>query len=135
MNTPSSADQFNTAARPKKKRPPPLSFRATAEERAWLKEAAGNKPVSAFIRQRVFGDRASPRKPRRLPRTDEKALAQALAKLGSSHLASNMNQLAKAAHMGALPVTDDVAEELRTACADIAAMKSALMAALNTAER
>ena len=48
---------------------------------------------------------------------DEQEHAAQLAGLGQSRLASNINQIAKAANMGALPVTPDLIDELYQACA------------------
>ncbi len=114
-----------------KKTPPPFSLRLTAEERAELERRAGSHPVGEYIRSVLFGGGASPRKlKRRKPSIDQAALGQALGVLATSHLSSNMNQIAKAAHMGALPVTPDLMADLDTACADIKAMRGALLRAL-----
>ena len=111
------------------KSPPPFSLRFTAEERAELDHRAGNKPLGQYIREKLFGEAASPRAvKRRKPGVDQASLSQALGLLGQSRLASNMNQIAKAANMGALPVTPDLLEELHQACADISAMRNALIA-------
>ena len=115
----------------KAKHPPPFSLRLNAEERAELERRAGSKPLGQFIREQCLGKAARPRKDkrRRVP-VDHGLFGQALALLGDSRLASNMNQIAKAAHMGALPVTPDLAAELDRACDDIKAMRAALLRAL-----
>ena len=126
--------KFTTSAakRPKKKRLPPLSFRATEEERALLKEWAGSLPVGAYIRATLFGDQASPRRRKvRRPSVDQEALSKALALLGQSRLSSNLNQIAKAANMGALPVSQGLLDELNAACVDVRRMREALIEALN----
>ena len=115
----------------KRKTPPPFSIRFTEQERARLDREAGNHPLSVHIRKKLFGEDAAPRKGvQRRPGVDDAALAKALAELGRSRLASNMNQIAKGAHMGALPVSNDLSAELARACADIAAMRRDLMKAL-----
>ena len=97
-------------------------------------------PIGAYIRAQLF-DRtadkpAPPRRTRgRFPVRDHRALAQVLAQLGGSRLASNLNQLARAANSGAFPVTPDTEAALNAAARDIAAMKRMLMAALGIAER
>jgi len=53
-----------------------------------------------------------------------------LAALGNSRLSSNLNQIAKAANRGALPVTEELSLDLQSACLDIRAMRMALMMAL-----
>lgn len=112
-------------------KPAPFSLRLTFEERAVLERMAGDKPLGAFIRKQLFGDSAAPRTlHQRKPGPDKKALAQALSALGQSRLSSNMNQIAKAAHLGTLPLGPDLEDELSTACADIRAMRDALIRAL-----
>ncbi|ADM09294.1 hypothetical protein PB2503_06132 [Parvularcula bermudensis HTCC2503] len=78
----------------------------------------------------MFCDAASPRRTYRKPRPHDAAIGKALAALGQSRLSSNMNQIAKAANLGTLSVTPELSEELASACADIRAMRSALVEAL-----
>lgn len=126
----STKPEFQAAAKRNKKRPAPLSLGVTDEERALSKKAAGSRSVNAYIREKVFGDAASPRRTYRKPRPDEAAVSQALGQLGQSRLSSNLNQIAKAANLGTLPVTPELSAELAAACADIRAMRSALIEAL-----
>lgn len=116
-----------------KKIPTPFSLRLTFEERAALEEAAGRKPLGAYIRRKLFQGKDKPRKRRtrtKRPLKDEKALGEVLGKLGQSRLASNVNQLAKAANSGSLPVTPDTEKALQEACNDVRAMRMLLMQAL-----
>ncbi len=130
------ANAAHSSGKKKYKPPQPFSIRFSEEERARLRREAGKLSLAAHIRQRLFGDAASPRKTRRpvkkrrRPTLDQQALGKVLAALGRSRLASNLNQIAKAAHIGSLPVTPDLTEELHTACADIRAMRRDLIAAL-----
>lgn len=113
--------------------PTPFSLRLTFEERAALEQSAGNRPLGAYIRSKLFDGTEAPRKRRsrtRKPRKDEKALGELLGKLGESHLASNVNQLAKAANSGSLPVTPDTEKALHNACDDVRTMRILLMKAL-----
>jgi len=116
--------------------PLPFSLRLTAEQRRALEARAGTLPLGEYIRGRLFSDDPRPEPVRRHPRPvkDHKALAEVLARLGASRLASNLNQLARAANAGALPVTPQTEAALRQACADIAAMRAALMRALGFKE-
>lgn len=115
----------------RKKTAPPFSLRLTAEERAELERRAGSKPLGQFIREQCLSKAAQPRSgKRRRAKVDQALFAQALALLGGSRLASNMNQIAKAAHMGALPVTPELSADLDGACADIEAIRRVLMQAL-----
>ncbi|MEN8132290.1 MAG: hypothetical protein ABFS45_19350 [Pseudomonadota bacterium] len=100
----------------KKKSAPPFSLRLTAEERTLLEQQAGSKPLGAYIRERLLGDRAHKRRASRRPRADEKKIALVLAELGRSRLSSNLNQLAKSANMGTLDISRDVEQELHDAC-------------------
>lgn len=112
----------------------PFSIRLTAEERQQLRRAAGSIPLGSYIRSRLLLDRSVKRRVQRAPVQDQAALARVLGQLGQSHLASNLNQLAKAANMGALPVTPEVAAALRDACEHVRAMRLALMRALGLQE-
>ena len=107
----------------------PISIRLTPQERAELERRAGNRSVSAYVRELVFAARASSQKPHKGD------LARVLGLLGASSLSSSVGELARLARFGALPVSDETEADLRTACADIAAMKAALMRALGIKER
>ena len=121
---------FN-AAGDKAAKPKPFSLRLTFEERAKLNAMAGDRPLGSFIRDKVFGDEADKRALRsRRPAADKQALARVLSLLGQSRLSSNMNQIAKAVHLGTLPVGPDLEAELSAACAAIREMRDALIAAL-----
>jgi len=109
----------------------PFSLRLTPEERARLEREAGDRPLGAYIRMRLLTEESAPRRQRRRrPVEDHAALAQVLAALGRSHLAGNLNQLARAVNSSSLPVTPDTEAALLRACADVAAMRAALLRAL-----
>ena len=113
------------------KYPPPFSLRLTYEERAQLLAAAKGRPLGAYIRERLLGDEASPRKRQgNSPLKDEEALGRVLGALGQSRLAANLNQLAKAVNTGSLPVTPETEADLKQACRDVAAMRADLLRAL-----
>lgn len=125
--------------KPKRKHPSPISLRLTSDERAQLEHDAGDMTLSRYIRFRLFGDNVEPwpyRRPKRktnTPSIDHVILGQLLGALGKSRLSSNLNQIAKAANMGALPITPDLETELRDACTDIAVMRDELMRAMGKA--
>lgn len=108
----------------------PLSVRFTDSEKTRLRELAGSRPVGLYIRERALGDDAMPRMARRSPVRDAEPLGRLLGLLGQSRLASNLNQLAKAAHQGSLPVTEEIESDLCRACADVSEMRSLLLQAL-----
>jgi hypothetical protein len=111
------------------KRLPPFSLRLTADERALLETAAAGVPLGTYIKAKALG---TPLRVRRsgLAIEDRTALAKVLALLGTSHLASNLNQLAKAANTGSLPLTLETEAELLEAIRAVSEMRSLLMRAL-----
>jgi len=120
------------------KRPPPLSLRLTPDERRQLENKAAGMSLGGYIRACLFGGNSTVIKDRtrtKIPVKDHKALAEVLAKLGASRLASNLNQLAKAANTGSLLVTPETESALQAACRDIRAIKRLLMTALGIQER
>jgi hypothetical protein len=87
--------------------------------------------VSAYIRQCVFGDNVDrPRRRSRAAVSDEKAVARALALLGASRIANNLNQLAYHANSGSLVIDDGVIREIEEACRHLQSMRAALIKAL-----
>lgn len=109
--------------------PQPFSIRFSEEERAELKRLAAGLPIGRFIKDAIFnkGMRPSYRKP---SIADQKILAQLLGLLGKSRIASNINQLARAANSGSLPVNKEVIEGLNDAVEAIKWMRETLIKAL-----
>lgn len=115
----------------RKKAPPPFSLRLTKDERTKLEAAASGMPLGPFIKAKLFDGDLSPRRTRgQAPVKDHAALARALGLLGNLRLANNLNQLAKAANKGALPLSPDVEGELMATCAAVLAIRMELMKAL-----
>lgn len=109
----------------------PFSIRLTEDEKRLLLERAGTLPLGSYLRNLALGDGpGAPRRRTANPVKDHEALARVLAVLGQSRIASNLNQLAKAAHIGALPVTPETEQEIGNACAAVLAMRADLMRAL-----
>lgn len=128
---PPLAPTFQQATAPTHHKPPsPFCLRLTGEERSRLETLAGNRPLGAYIRSRVFGEGAAPRRATRRPSTNQKQLALLLAELGQSRLASNLNQIAKAANTGTLDASPELRAELHSACNEIRTMREILIAAL-----
>lgn len=110
-------------------------LRPTADERAKLEAAASEISLSSYIlssyiKSHLFGDHTRSVRKARHPSLDRKLLAEALGKLGQSRLSQNMNQIAKSANLGTLPVLPETEEEIRRACYDIEVMRMMLMKAL-----
>jgi len=116
-------------------KPPSLLFvslRLTFEEKARLHADAAGMPVSEYMRWRLFDpNNPPPRQRGKNPVKDHKALAQALGLLGQSRLSSNLNQLARSANTGSLPVTPETEAALLSAVADIQELRRLLIEALN----
>ncbi|MEM6537398.1 MAG: hypothetical protein AAF668_06670 [Pseudomonadota bacterium] len=109
----------------------PITFRITDWERQRLEQDAAGLTISAYIRGCLFGDDVCPRRARlQAPVKDHQALAAVLGALGASRLSSNLNQIAKAANSGSLPVSPDLAGDLQSACRDVKKMRFSLIRAL-----
>ena len=117
------------------RRPAPFSLRLTPEERLQLERDAGHQSVSAYIKSSLFDGSVAPVRTRGLhPVKDRAALAEALARLGQSRVANNLNQLARAASLGALDLTPELEAELHDACAAVAEMRALLVQAMGLSE-
>lgn len=92
--------------------PAPFSVRLTPEERQELERLANGRPLGQFIKDALFDEKLRPRYHRLPPVQDHKVLAKILSALGQSRIASNINQLARAANSGSLPVNEEVVREL-----------------------
>lgn len=119
-----------TISKPRKEIAQPLSFRVTPSERATIKRLAGKRPISTYLRHAALNGKALPRRKAHAPDVNDVLVAQILAKLGQSRLASNLNQLAKAANMGALPLDEHLVSDLQQASRDVQAMRRDLIKAL-----
>lgn len=95
----------------KPKRAPPLSVRLGPKERERLEQDAGEMSLASYIRSRLFDSTVEPNRKHmkrgRFPVKDHQALAQLMGLLGQSRIANNVNQLARAANTGTLPVTPE----------------------------
>lgn len=109
----------------------PFSVRLTEAERRRLEAAASGVPLGSYIRARLLDAPAVVNRGRgRFPVKDHQILGQLLGELGRSRLASNLNQLARAANSGSLPVTPETQAALNEACEDVRWMRQALMQAM-----
>ena len=125
-----SASVVRPQNKSKRRYTPPFSLRLTEQERKRLDEMAGNQPLGSYIRDRLLGEQAEKRRKIKKPKPDTAMLAMVLSELGQSRLASNINQLAKAANMGTLDITPEIEQEIEQACREIQAMRALLIAAL-----
>ena len=112
-------------------------MRFSDAERAELDQRRGVLSLAAYIRLELFSkDKAHAKSSKAYkrkhyaPSAELGVIASMLGDLGKSRLASNMNQIAKAANIGTLPVTPELEADLKEACAHIVYMRRALMQAL-----
>lgn len=131
-----SERDFNAvaAANPKKKpREAPFSLRLSFDEKALLRAAANGVPLGAYIKAKLFDEPLEKVRRRNTnPVKDHEALGRVLGALGKSRLSQNLNQIARAANMGSLPVSPELEDELRQACADVEALRKELLRALGS---
>lgn len=115
--------------------PSPFCMRFTDDERKTLELAAGDRSLSAYIRWLIFGDDIPKNRTRgKKPVKDQKELAKLLSLFGQSRIANNINQLAKAANSGSLPVNMDVLKSLNEASRSVSWIRSTLTKALGLQE-
>ncbi|WP_282604468.1 hypothetical protein [Pelagibius sp. Alg239-R121] len=127
----SFAVAVNVKPRRRRKKDPPFSLRLNIEERQKLEVAAAGTPLGAFIKTKLFEGDLKPRRTRGYaPVKDHAALAQVLGMIGQLRLVSNLDELAKAASIGALPLTEETEQEIIKACAAVLAIRAELMRAL-----
>lgn len=119
------------AGRIARKREAPFSLRLSPDERARLIDEAAGAPLGAYIKAKVLGG-AVPLRMRRtgLAVEDRAALAQALGMLGRSRIAGNLNQLAHAANIGALPLDPETMADLLDAVEAMRDIRRLLLTAL-----
>jgi len=112
-------------------RPAPFSLRLTTDERKQLEDQAGSMPLASYIKSVVLADDAPKyRKRSKPPVVEQQLLAEVLARLGATRSANNLNQIAKAINQGTLYVDDELAADLKRACAEVAWMRATLIQAL-----
>ena len=110
----------------------PTSIRFTFEEKARLDADAAGMSHSNYIKWRLFDPASPPPRTRgKQPIKDHAALAAAMALLGQSRIANNLNQLARLANSGSLSLTPDTEAAIIGAATDVADIRRAFFQALN----
>lgn len=130
-----SAAKPESEPKPKAKRPAPLSIRVSKEERKALQRAAAGRSVNSYIRERIFGDQPKALERGKTQVKDYEALAKVLSLLGRSDIATRLSALIMALEMNRLELSGEAEAELRSACADVKAMRAALITALGLKAR
>jgi len=105
------------------KHPPPFSIRFSWKQRAELDRLAEGQSWGRYIKDVLFIQKRRPK----ASSLDRKTLGKLLGALGKSRIASNINQLARAANSGSLPVNEDVTKALMSAVRTIEWMKITLI--------
>ena len=108
----------------------PFTIKLTVHEREQLESEAGTLALAVYIRSRLFKGDAPAVKQARYKNCDSKALAEILRALGDSHIANNLNQLAKAVNMGWLVISEDAQRDLNEAYIYVADIRHILLSAL-----
>jgi len=125
---------FADAAKPRRSRgrkTAPISLRLTEAERSQLEELAAGVTLSVYIRAQLFASEEKRRKRRaKLLVEDKKAVAEALALLGQSRIANNLNQLAYHANIGTLAIEDKERAQIEEAYTCVLNIRNLLVTAL-----
>jgi hypothetical protein len=132
--------EFSAAAKavshPRGKASPRITLRLTQEEDARLRQLCEGMTVSAYVRQRLFGDDVGRRRRRsHAPVQDQQALAKLLGLLGETHIANNLNQLAYHANTGTLLIDEQTTGQINEAYGHVCFMRDALIEALGLSGR
>ena len=109
-------------------KPPPFSIRFSWEQRSELDRLTQGQSWGGYIKEMLFVIKK--RIPRQYSKTDKILLAKILGTLGQSRMASNLNQLARAANSGSLPVNEEVVKALMEACRNIQWIRATLIEAM-----
>ncbi len=107
-----------------------FSLRITPAQKRKLGADAGAMTLGQYVRHCLFENPTPQKRVFRRPVQDEQALTQLLGALGKGRLSNNLNQLAKAAHSGSLPLSKETEKALRTACAEVSEIRALVVRAL-----
>lgn len=118
--------------KPTRRKTVPITLRLTESERERLEKLAAGMTLSAYIRACLFaGDQEKRRKSRSGSIVaDKRAIAEALALLGHSRIANNLNQLAYQTNIGALVIEERERAKIDEAYRHVLALRKMLVAAL-----
>ena len=112
-----------------RKQSAPLSIRLSGDERRQLERLAGNQPLSAYARSVLLEGKAV-RGDGGRSQAEHMMLARLVAALGKSQIGPSLETMARAAANGSLHIDEAMAQRLRDAFNDIAAMHYCLLWAL-----
>lgn len=113
-----------------KRRPAPVSIRFTEEERTKLAEWAQGRPIGTVVRERLFGRNTKKGRKVSPPPRQQKALANALRRLGHSGVAAYLTGQITALEEGRLMLSQQEERDLRNADRECYDIRRDLMIAL-----
>ena len=105
-------------------------IRFSQSEREKLDSWADGRPIAAYIKDVLFVEERKPERTHGIILEDRKLFAKAFGFLGKSRLANNINQLAKAANSGSLPLDDETKAAILKAANDILWLRRTFMRAM-----
>lgn len=114
------------------KRLAPFSLRLTADERDELERLADGRPLGEYIKDVLFDDKRRPKRVSGHFINNKQMFLKLLHALGKSRLSQNLNQLARAANSGSLPVTPETEKSLQQACKDVRWLRQTCLESLGT---
>lgn len=130
-NFSAATHQSKTKANSSPKAKGTISLRVSETERASLEKAAAGIPLSAYVRDRLFGEDVTPRRTRgKHPVKDYEALGRVLALLGRSGTSEHLNAALESVEAGKIIVSTELDDELRQACFMVANLRHDLIKAL-----
>ncbi|WP_238365455.1 hypothetical protein [Mesobacterium pallidum] len=112
-----------------------LTIRLTPEERLALEAKAGDRALSAFVRDLALAEAANKRANTRVPAASSRELAQVLALLGQSGALQGLDRLGAAATNGIVALDEVERGQIDTARAEIGEIRALLMQALRVKSR
>ena len=115
------------------KRLPPFSLRLSADERVRMERLARGMPLGAYIKACALDPKIAAKLHAQPQESRRALLAQIIARLGS--VAETLKLIRAALDCGALDFEPETEGALRTACADLSAIKAMVMQALGLKER
>lgn len=112
---------------------PPLSVRVTLEEREVLRQHAGERSISDYVRSKLFEDgapQAAPQTGRLSKHQRQKLMAQTLIRLGELQTPRHLGALTEAIQAGLIDADSELIECINTLTGEFRALRLDLLKAL-----
>ena len=111
----------------------PISVRVSAQERHHLEKAAGQRPLSDYLRERLLSE-VAPSRSGSGRKADARQLGLLLAALGQSEIGPSLRELLATVQLGLVPTSPELEVTIRAACDAVLDMRRSLMQALGLIE-